>query len=584
MAKNKVDELVVDIKGDVSDLLKKLDQASDATATTGKRMQASFGAVASGVGALTKSLGTFGLAVEGAQAALAPFGAAMEHINSKVGLARMADRVGVNVKQFQKLAFAAQSVGSDAEGMSDAIKDLGVKVTDTAKHGGALTDALEGIGLNAKELAALAPEQQFLAFADAIAKADKKAGDFAADEVNDAMYQLIPLLRQGAEGFEKIGEKAEEAGAILSESDLNELKKAKKSTEELKIAWDGVKTQMLLVVDGPLKSFLDGLKEGLKITKAIFEEQKKATEEAAKQATVSGATSSGTAQIGEGQGFEEFGIKPPLKGGERQFDPENKSGLNALDNLMNRPLEESLGQVSGLPSGEELEAPEYERGGGSGSFLKQFYGVDDDLIAEDMEKAMAAAEELQANVEESQRLAAELGTRIKLEAINEELKNAKDAADAEIKLEKMKQKAKADILRNLSSLMNTENRKMFEVGKAAAIGQSIMNTYQGATKALAEVPYPYNFVAAASVVAAGLNNVNNIRSQSFGGAGAGAASTGGAEGVGAGGDVSGQQQGPTNVTEATINITGDNISGDSARALVAQLREYQEDGGELLIK
>ena len=53
--------------------------------------------------------------------------------------------------------------------------------------------------------------------------------------------------------------------------------------------------------------------------------------------------------------------------------------------------------------------------------------------------------------------------------------------------------------------------------KALAIIQATIATYLGAAKALASVPFPFNFAAAAAVVAAGLVHVGQIASAQFGG-------------------------------------------------------------------
>lgn len=69
-------------------------------------------------------------------------------------------------------------------------------------------------------------------------------------------------------------------------------------------------------------------------------------------------------------------------------------------------------------------------------------------------------------------------------------------------------------LNTMSGLQNSANRELFEVGKAAAIAQATINTYQAATIALASSPPPVSYVLAAAVVAAGLMNVAKIASQS----------------------------------------------------------------------
>lgn len=81
----------------------------------------------------------------------------------------------------------------------------------------------------------------------------------------------------------------------------------------------------------------------------------------------------------------------------------------------------------------------------------------------------------------------------------------------------------ANIFGQLATLSSSHNSKMAAIGKAAAIAQAIINTYQSATeayKSLAGIPVigPALAVgAAAAAVAAGLANVAQIRAQSVGG-------------------------------------------------------------------
>jgi hypothetical protein len=66
------------------------------------------------------------------------------------------------------------------------------------------------------------------------------------------------------------------------------------------------------------------------------------------------------------------------------------------------------------------------------------------------------------------------------------------------------------------------SKKMFRLQQGVQIAEAIMNTYAGATKALATLPPPFSFAVAGLTVATGLAQVANIRSQQppaqFGGA------------------------------------------------------------------
>lgn len=62
-----------------------------------------------------------------------------------------------------------------------------------------------------------------------------------------------------------------------------------------------------------------------------------------------------------------------------------------------------------------------------------------------------------------------------------------------------------------------QNKKAFEANKALAIASALVNTYTGATKALATYPWPFGLIAAAAAVAAGMAQVAAIRSQQYSG-------------------------------------------------------------------
>lgn len=74
----------------------------------------------------------------------------------------------------------------------------------------------------------------------------------------------------------------------------------------------------------------------------------------------------------------------------------------------------------------------------------------------------------------------------------------------------------------LAQLQHSSNSKMATIGKAAAVAQAVINTYQSATAsyaALAAIPYigpALGAAAAAAAIAAGLANVAQIRSQPAG--------------------------------------------------------------------
>lgn len=94
---------------------------------------------------------------------------------------------------------------------------------------------------------------------------------------------------------------------------------------------------------------------------------------------------------------------------------------------------------------------------------------------------------------------------------------AKDRADFEKKTELEKTQFALQNMQTVFSSLGAQNKKAFEANKALAIASALVNTYMGATKALATYPWPFGLIAAAAAVAAGFAQVSAIRSQQYSG-------------------------------------------------------------------
>lgn len=131
---------------------------------------------------------------------------------------------------------------------------------------------------------------------------------------------------------------------------------------------------------------------------------------------------------------------------------------------------------------------------------------------------------------------------------------------------------------------------VFKESKGVGIATALINTYQGVTKALATLPPPYSYVAAALTAAQGFAQVAAIRSTSSSGGGSPAArpTGGGGGGVAAartngGGNRSSGAQSP----QQSLIVHGIGpkqlFSGDAVRELAARLLDFQKDGGKVIL-
>src|SRR5690554_3148432 len=155
----------------------------------------------------------------------------------------------------------------------------------------------------------------------------------------------------------------------------------------------------------------------------------------------------------------------------------------------------------------------------------------------------------------------------------------KRAADARQRVAEQEAQAKQRILSGamsaLTTLMNSESRKLFEIGKVAAISQSIISTYQGASEAL-KLGWPLGPIAAAAITTAGFANVAAIKSQSFGGGGA--SGGGGVGSVTQNVNAQAEAVQPREQTVANISLQGDTFGRETVKSLMEQMNELADDG------
>lgn len=156
-------------------------------------------------------------------------------------------------------------------------------------------------------------------------------------------------------------------------------------------------------------------------------------------------------------------------------------------------------------------------------------------------------------------------------------KQREDIAKAE---KEAKMNMASSMFSGLSNLMNTESKKLFEIGKAAAISGAIVDAYKGITKTLAEYPYPFNIGMAAAHAATAFAQIQNIKKQQFGSQGSPTTFVDGQPAVrttGAGGGMGGgQSQGGGQ--SVNINLVGQSFGRDQVLGMIGAINEAVGDG------
>lgn len=173
---------------------------------------------------------------------------------------RLSELSGLGAEQFQKLAAGARTVGIENDKLADIYKDMQDRVGDFIQSGGGpMLDFFEQIapkvGVTIEQFRRLSGPDALQLFSDSLEKANLSQNEmkFYMEAIASDSSLLIPLLRNGGEGFKFWGEEAQKAGAIMSGETLD-------ATRDLQIEMERVR----LSVEGMWRQALPGLLPKLK--------------------------------------------------------------------------------------------------------------------------------------------------------------------------------------------------------------------------------------------------------------------------------------------------------------------------------
>jgi hypothetical protein len=129
---------------------------------------------------------------------------------------------------------------------------------------------------------------------------------------------------------------------------------------------------------------------------------------------------------------------------------------------------------------------------------------------------------------------------------------------------------------NLATLMGSHNRRLFEIGKAAAIAETIIHTISAAQKAFDEGSNMSMWVGAAfaaAVTVAGMMRVQQIRSQNIGGGGGASPVYDAMPGTGVPAEPVGSQAGPPVLPQASAPERVTNIFIKNGLYAASEIRD-----------
>jgi hypothetical protein len=147
----------------------------------------------------------------------------------------MAQRTGVAVEALSTLSYAAKLSDTSIESLQGALMKQAKFMGELRSGSAAAAQTLAELGLSASQMLALSPEQQFLAFADAIAAIPDAShrASAAMGVFGKSAGELLPLLNEGADGITKMQQEAIDLGLQMSGDTAESAAKAADSLDAL---------------------------------------------------------------------------------------------------------------------------------------------------------------------------------------------------------------------------------------------------------------------------------------------------------------------------------------------------------------
>ena len=165
-------------------------------------------------------------------------------------LAKSATTLGIATDKLKGLQLAASLAGADANSLQKALAKQQKAIVDGANGLTTYTRAFGLLGLEARELLNLAPEEQFKTIGDAMAGLTSQTDRIAVayDIFGARNVRLINLLSQGRDAIEAAEEQARKLGVALSDFDAGRFEAIKDQITLMNEGFQGIRNTIALAL------------------------------------------------------------------------------------------------------------------------------------------------------------------------------------------------------------------------------------------------------------------------------------------------------------------------------------------------
>jgi hypothetical protein len=173
---------------------------------------------------------------------------------------RTARSLGEDAQSIQELNFVFREFGLESNDVSDALNTLADRSQDAKDGMQSFVDDFRLVGIEVEDLRGKRPAELFELFVDRLSKVeDPTRRNAAAVRIfgDDLGRRLLPFLIDGAEGFDRLRQKAHEAGAVLGDEAIDDAADAADAFRELRNVFDAAFTRAIAENAGQFEDLAD---------------------------------------------------------------------------------------------------------------------------------------------------------------------------------------------------------------------------------------------------------------------------------------------------------------------------------------
>jgi hypothetical protein len=222
------------------------------------------------IGGLASQAMMLGTAAAGAGVAMAGLVAKAIHTGDEIG--DTAEKLGIGAKALQELRYGAKQSGAETEDLDKSLGKMlvtigrfkaakakggggaaaipGMQMLGTGgsedKGGGGESDPFKRIGLNAKQLASMKPDDQIRKIAEGLRKLKTHADQAAVAQAifGKSGVAMLPMLKKGAAGIDELAKKANKFGGVMSDDAVKAAGEADEAFNDMQMAVTGAATTL----------------------------------------------------------------------------------------------------------------------------------------------------------------------------------------------------------------------------------------------------------------------------------------------------------------------------------------------------